>query len=148
MLCTLILVFDGTEGVRSSFSCAVLSDSFSAVPRALSPVFMFCASLPVLGCTEGVGSNFHILRSRTHFRRYRGCQIPFSCFSLPDSFLTVPRAPGPAFKFCPSGLIFDGIIGVGPLFRVLLFLTHFPAGPRASGSRFPVFRSRTHFQRY
>jgi hypothetical protein len=62
---------------RFPFSCFVLPDSFSAVPRASGPVFMFCAPKLVFGGTEGVGSRFHVLRARTHFRRYRGRRITF-----------------------------------------------------------------------
>jgi hypothetical protein len=76
-------------------------------------------------CTEGVGSLFHILHSRTHFRRYRGRQVPFSCFALPDSFSAVPRASGLIFLFCALGLVFDGAYGVGSRFHVLCFRTHF-----------------------
>jgi hypothetical protein len=113
------LVLGGTEGVRSSFhvlrslthfrrnrgrrvrfSCFAFPDTFSAVPRAPGSVFMFYARGLVLGCTEGVESRLHILRSRTRFRRYRGRRVPFSCFTFPDSFLTVPRAPVPVFMFC------------------------------------------------
>jgi hypothetical protein len=54
------------RGRRVSFSGFARSNSFSAVPRATRPVFMF--------------------RARTLFRRYRGRQVPFSCFALPDSF--------------------------------------------------------------
>jgi hypothetical protein len=106
-----ILIFDGTEGVESNFhvlharthfrrnrgsrvpfSCFALPDSFSAVPRASDPVFMSFAPGHVFGGLEGVGSLFHVLRSKTHFRRYRGCHVPISCFALPDSFSAVPIA--------------------------------------------------------
>jgi hypothetical protein len=89
---------------------------------------MFCAPGLVFGGTEGVGSRFHVLRARTHFRRYRGCRVPFSGFALPDSFSAVSRASGPVFIFCAPGLVFGGTEGVG--------------------SRFLVFRSRTHFRWY
>jgi hypothetical protein len=110
MFCAPGLFFDGIEGVgyifhvlharthflryrkrRFPFSCFALSDSFSTVPRASNPFFMYCAPKLVFGGTEGVGSRFHVLRSlfiftsivgvgsrfhvlrsRTHFRRYRG----------------------------------------------------------------------------
>jgi hypothetical protein len=65
------------------------------------------------------------LRSRTHFRRYRGLRVPFSCFARPDTFSTAPRASGPVFMFCASGLFFDGTKGVGTRFHVLRALTHF-----------------------
>jgi hypothetical protein len=56
---------------------------------------MFCTPGHIFGDTEGVGSRFHVLRSRTHFRRDRGRGVPFSCFVFPNSFSEVPRASGP-----------------------------------------------------
>jgi hypothetical protein len=89
MLCALGHVFGDTEGVGSRFhvlrsqtrfrrcrgrwvpfSCFARLDSFSAIPRVSVSVFMFCAFGLVFGGTEGVGSHFHVLRSRTHFRWY------------------------------------------------------------------------------
>jgi hypothetical protein len=110
------------------FSCFALSDSFSAVPRASGPVFMFCAPGHIFGGIEGVGSHFHVLCAQTSFRLYRARRVPFSCLALPDSFSVVPRALGPVFMFCASRLVFGGTEGVG--------------------SRFHVLRSRTHFRRY
>jgi hypothetical protein len=87
--------------------------------------------------TEGVGSRFYVLRSQTHFRRYRGRLVLFSCFAHPDSFWAVLRASGqifmftipdlfcavswaadPVCKFCASGLVFDYTEGVGSNFHV------------------------------
>jgi hypothetical protein len=106
------LIFGGTEGAisnfhilcfgthfwlylgcRVQFSCFVLHDSFSTVPRASGPDFMFCAPGYFFVGTEGAGSSFHVLLSRTclggtagagsslyvlrfrpRFRRYRGRQ--------------------------------------------------------------------------
>jgi hypothetical protein len=110
--------FGGVEGVESRFhvfrsrsrfplSCLAVPNSFSAVPRASGPVFMFCALELVFGGSEGVGSRFHVLRAQTRFWRYRGRQIPNSCFALPDSFSRVTRALDPIFMFCAPGLIFD-----------------------------------------
>jgi hypothetical protein len=62
--------FQRYKGRRVMFSCFVLRDSFSAVPSASGSVFMFCALGIVFGVTEGAGSRFHVLRSRTRFRRY------------------------------------------------------------------------------
>jgi hypothetical protein len=92
------LIFDGTKGVGSRFhvfryrtrfrryggrrvsiSCFVLPDSFSAVPTAPGPVFMFCAPKLIFDGTKGVGSGFHVLRlcdpfSRAPHRRWAmGC---------------------------------------------------------------------------
>jgi hypothetical protein len=114
MFCVPALVFDGTEGVGCrfhvlrartrfrqyrgrtvQFSCFARSDSFSAVPRASGIIFKFCNPGLVFGGTAGIGSRFHILRSRTGFRRYRGRRVPFSFFARPDSFSAVLRASGP-----------------------------------------------------
>jgi hypothetical protein len=81
-VCAFELIFDSTEGVeyrchvlrtrtsfclcrgrRDSFSCFTLSDSFSMEPRASGLIFMFCASGPIFGETEGVRSRLHILHS-------------------------------------------------------------------------------------
>jgi hypothetical protein len=88
MFCAPGLIFGGSEGVRSRFlflrtrthfqrygecrvpfSCFTPPDSFSAVQRASAPVFMFYAPGLDFGGIEGVVSHFHVLRSRTHFRR-------------------------------------------------------------------------------
>jgi hypothetical protein len=89
---------------------------------------MFYAPELVFGGTDGVGSLFHVLRSRTHFRWYRVRRVPFSCFVLSDSLSAVPMAYGPFFMFCAPELIFGGSEGVG--------------------SRFHVLRARTRFRRY
>jgi hypothetical protein len=86
---------------------------------------MFCAFGLVFGGTEGVRSRFHILRSRTHFRRYRGRRVPFSCFALSNSFSSVPRASGPVFIFCAPELVFSGTEGAETRFHVLRFQTRF-----------------------
>jgi hypothetical protein len=138
------LIFNRTESVGSHFSCFVLPDSFSAVPRASGPIFTICAPGLVSGCTEGVGSHFLVLLARTRFRRYegvlsrfhdfcsrtrfrrcRGRWVPFSCFSLQDSFSAVPRASCPVFMFCAHRLIFGGTEGVASRFNVLCFRTRF-----------------------
>jgi hypothetical protein len=92
------LIFDGTD--------------------ALSPVFLFCAPELIFGGTVGVGSFFNVLRSRTHFRRYRGRRVMFSCFALPDSYSAVPRALGPFFMFRAPKHIFGGTVGVRSFFLV------------------------------
>jgi hypothetical protein len=144
MFCAHGLVFSGTKGVgsriqvllartlfqryrvrRVPFSCFARPDSFLAVPRASSTVFMCCAPGLLLGGTEGVGSRFHVLRSRTSFRRNRGRRVLFSCFARMDSFSTVPRASGPVFMFCAPRLIFGDTEGVGPRFHVLRSQTRF-----------------------
>jgi hypothetical protein len=166
MFCAPGLVFSGTEvvwsrfhvlrartrfrrfrGRRVSFSCFELLDSFSAVPRVSRPVFMFCAPGFVLGGTEGVGSRFHVLRARTHYRRYRVRRVPFSCFALPDSFSAVPRASGTVFMFCAPELVFGGTEGVWSLFHVLRSRTRF-GRYRGRRSRFHVLRARTRFRQH
>jgi hypothetical protein len=141
-------LFRQYQGCLVSVSCFPFSDIFSAVPRAsgtafmfyapehvfsgmegvLGLIFMFCAPGLVFGGTEGVWSYFHVLRSRTYFRRYRVRRVPFSCFVPPNSFSAVPRATGPVSIFYASGLVFDGTEGVA--------------------SRFHVLRSRSRFWRY
>jgi hypothetical protein len=205
MFCAPGVIFGGTEGVESRFldlrsrthfrryrrrwvlfSCFALPDSVSAVPRASGSVFMFCAPGLIFGGTEGVESRFLVLRSPSHFFRYRRRRFPFSCFSLPDSVSAVPRASGSVFMFCAPGLIFGGTEGVESRFLVLRSRTHFLryrrrrfpfscfslqdpfwAVPMASGPvfmfcaprrifggtkgvgyRFPVLRSQTRFRRY
>jgi hypothetical protein len=135
--------FSALPRATVQFSCFALPDSFSAVPRssvpfsyfalpntfsavswASSPFFMFCIAELIFGGTEGVGSRFHVLLSRTHFRWYLGRRVPFSCFALPNSFSAVPCASRPIFMSCALG--------------------------RTEGleSRIHVFRSRTRFRRY
>jgi hypothetical protein len=138
------LIFGGTEGVRLcfhilhsetlfrrylgrrvSFSCFTRPYLFSTIPRASGPIFKFCAPRHIFGGVESVASCFHVLRSRTRFRRYRGRMLPFSCFALPDTFSAVRRASGPVFIFCAPGLVFGGSEGVGSRFHVLRARTRF-----------------------
>jgi hypothetical protein len=112
-------------GCRVPFSCFALTDSFLVVPSASSPVFIFCAPGLLFDGTEGVGSRFDVFTSRARFRRYKGRQDLFSYFSLPDSFLAVPRASAPIFMFCTAGHVFGGAEGVGSHFHVLHARTHF-----------------------
>jgi hypothetical protein len=153
MFCAPELVFGGTEGVGSRFHvlrsrsrfcryrgrrvpflCFALPESFSAVPSALGPVFMFCAPELNFGGTEGIWSCCHGLRFRTRFRRYRGRRVPFSCFARPNSFSTVPRASSPVFMYSAPGLVFGGTESVGSQFHVLRSQTHFR---RYRGRRVP-----------
>jgi hypothetical protein len=118
MFCALKLIFGGTEGVRSCFhvlrsrayfrryrgrqlpfSSFAFPNSFTVVSTTPGHVFMYCAPGLIFGGSEGVGSRFHFLRSRTRFRRHRGRQVPFSYFALLDSFSAVPRASAPIFMF-------------------------------------------------
>jgi hypothetical protein len=122
------------RGRRVPFSYFTLPGSFSAVPRASGPILMMCAPRLILGSTEGVGSRFHFLRSRTRFRRFQGHQIQFSCLVLPKSFSAVEGASGSVFMFCAPEHVFGGTEGVGSRFHVLHFRTHFR---RYRGRRVP-----------
>jgi hypothetical protein len=145
--------FQRYRGIQLPFSSFACPNSFSAVPTASGPVFMFCATEHVFGGAEGDGSRFHVLLPdsfsaasgvsgslfqvllyRTHFRRYRVRDIPFSCFELPDSFSAVPTASGPIFLFCTPGLVFGDTEGVGSGFHVLRLRSCFR---RYRGRRLP-----------
>jgi hypothetical protein len=134
-------------GRQTLFSCFALSDTFSAVPRASGPIFMFCApcsfsTIPrasgpvfifcapglIFGGIEGVSSRFHVLRSLARIQRYRGRRVSFSCFALPYSFSTVTRASALGIMFLAPGVVSRDTEGVV--------------------TRFHVFRSRTRFRRY
>jgi hypothetical protein len=147
IFCAPCFLFGGTEGVSSrfhflrsltcfrryrgrrvQFSCFARPNSFSAVSRASVPLFMFCAPGLIYGGVECVEARFHVLRSHTYIRRYRGRPIPFLCFTCPDLISTIPRASGPVFLFCAPRLVFGGTEG--------------------DVSRFHVFCSRTLFRRY
>jgi hypothetical protein len=132
---------------RVEFLCFALPASFGAVLRASGPIFMFCARGLIWGGTYDVRFRFHILRSRTHFRRYRWHRVPFACFPFPDSFGALPRAPSPIFMFCTPILIFGGNEGARSRFHILRSRIRFPS---YQGRRVPfhVLRSRTRFERY
>jgi hypothetical protein len=114
MFCAPGIIFGGTEGVGF--------------------LFVFCALGLVFSVTEGVLSRFHVLRVRTHFRRYRGRRVPFSCFARPCWFSAVPRASGPIFMYCAPVVIFGGTEGVGSRYHVLRARTRFR---RCRGRRDP-----------
>jgi hypothetical protein len=128
------------RGRRGSFSCFALPDSFVTVPMSLGLIFMFCAPGLISGGTAGVGYRFQVLRTRAHFRRYRGCRGSFSCFEVPNSFWAVPKPSGLVFKFCAPGHVFGGTEGVGSLFHVLCSWTLFVRyrGRRVSFSSFAL----------
>jgi hypothetical protein len=122
MFCAPKLIFISTEGSGFSFLSFMLRDSVWAILRAPSLVFMFSALGLVFGGTKGVGSSFQVLRYRTHFRRYRGHRVQFSCFMHPNSFWEVPRAPGPVLS---SLTRFQRYRGHPVQFYVLGFHTRF-----------------------
>jgi hypothetical protein len=130
---------------RVQFSYFALPNLFSAVPSAPGPVFMFYAPRPVFGGTTGGGSNFLVLPSWTHFRRYRARRDQFSCFALPNTFLAIPRAPGPVFMFCAPGLVSGFTKCVESSFHVLRSQTRFRLYLRSS---FHVFHVSTLFPHY
>jgi hypothetical protein len=115
------------RGRRLPFSCFALPDSFSALPRASAPVFMFCAPGLAFGGTEGVGS------------------CTFS--AVLNSFSAVPTASGLVFMFCVLRHVFVGVEGVGSRFLVLCPGLVF-GGSEGVESRFYIFGARTHFRQY
>jgi hypothetical protein len=149
-------IFDGTKDVVSTFHVLrswtrsqryigwlihflwfLLPYSFSAVSRVSSPILIFCTPRLILCDTKGIRSTFHVLCSQTHFRRYWGWDVQFSCFAryrgLPNSFWAVPTTPVLIFIFCTPGLVFNDIEGVKSNFYVLRSLTCFSAIPRLLG---------------
>jgi hypothetical protein len=143
MFCAPGRVFGGTEGVESHFHVLHARTSFQRyggcrVPFSClrawsrfrryrghgSHVFMFCDPGLIFDGTEDVLSRFHVLRSRTCFRRCRVRWVPFSWFVHPDSFSAVSRATGLVFMFYASGLVFCGTEGVRFCFHILHARTH------------------------
>jgi hypothetical protein len=110
---------------RISFSWFSLSTSFSTVRRASGSVFMFCALRLIFDGTDDVMSRFHVLCSWTRLGLYRGRQVSFSLFALPESFYMLTRASAPVFIFCALGLVFDRIEGVGSCLHLLRSRTRF-----------------------
>jgi hypothetical protein len=86
------------------------------VPRASGPVFMFCASGPMIDRTEGVGSCFHVSRSRTRFRWYRGCRASFHVLRSLLIFGGTKGTIVSCFYILHYILVLDGIEGVGYCF--------------------------------
>jgi hypothetical protein len=138
--------FRRSRGRRVSFSCFAFLDTFSAILRALGPVLMFCAPGLIFGETEGVGSHFHVVRSRTHFRRCGGRLVPFSCFVLPYSFSAVPRKSGNVFKFARLDSS-STVPRVSNLAFMFCSPGHVFGGAELVVSRFHVLCARTHFHR-
>jgi hypothetical protein len=154
MFCALRIVFGRIEYVGSRFnvlcsrtsflryrrrllpfSCFASPDTFSTVLRASGNVFLFCTPGLIFGDTGGVGSRFHILPARTHFRLYRGRRVPFSCFARPKSFFAVTTASFLVFMFCAPRHVFGGAEDVGSPFHVLRARTRFR---RNRGRRVPI----------
>jgi hypothetical protein len=108
---------------------------------------MFSAHGLIFGGTEGARSSFHVLRYQTHFRRYRGHRVQFSCFVLLSPFSMVPWASDLFFMFCASGLIFGDTEGAESNLHVLRSLTCFRR-TRDTWSSFQVLRNQSRFRRY
>jgi hypothetical protein len=70
-------------------------------------------------------SIFHVLRSQTHFRRYRARRVQFSYFALPDPFSVVLREPDLVIMFCAPGPDLGGIDVAKSSFQVLCSRTRF-----------------------
>jgi hypothetical protein len=95
---------------------------------------MFCAPRLIFGGTEGVVFRFHVSRARTHFRRYKGHRVLFSCFARPNSFSVVLRAS--AFNVFRAQTHFRRYQGRRVPFSSFAQPDSFSAIPRASA---PVF---------
>jgi hypothetical protein len=113
---------------RVPLSSFPLPDSFSSVSRATGPVFMFYTLGQIFGGIEGVGSCFHVLRSRIYFRQYGGRQVPFSCLAT--------EAVGSRFHVLRSRTYFRRYRGRSIPFSCFALPDMFSAVLRASG---PVF---------
>jgi hypothetical protein len=140
------------------FSCYAPPDPIWAEPRASSPVFMFRTPELLFDFTDGFECRFHVLCSRSCFRRYRGRRVPFSCFAIPDSFPAVPRTSGPICMFGAPGHVFRGTKALLDSFSTVkrvsdpVLMLCAPRlvfnGTENDGSRLHVLRSRTRFGRY
>jgi hypothetical protein len=144
-----------------------LLDSFLEVPRAPGSVFMFCSFGLGFDGTEGVGSRFHFLCSRTSFWRYQVCRGLFFIFCAPELIFSDTEGVGSCFHVLRSSTRFGRYHGRRLLFSFIalpdLFFSDtkgvrsvfmfcdpglFFGGTDNVGSRFYVLRSRNHFRRY
>jgi hypothetical protein len=82
---------------------------------------------------RGCRSRFNFLRCRTHFRRYRGRQVPYSCFALLDPFSAVPTTSGPVVFSLRSRTHFRWYRGPRVLFPCFELPDSFSTEPWASG---------------
>jgi hypothetical protein len=134
---------------------------FSAVPRSSGPVFKLCAPGLIFGGTEGVGSPFHVMRSQTHFRRYRfhifRSRTRFRRYRGSRVFFHVLRSrthlrryrgrrvPFSCFALPDSFSAVSRTLGPIFLFCALELLV---GGTDGVGFPFHVLRSRNRFRRY
>jgi hypothetical protein len=145
MFCAPRLVFDGTEGDRFRFA---RPDSFSAVSRESGPVFVFCAPGHFFGGAECAESHFHVLRTQTHFQRFRRRPIPFSCFSDPGHVFGSAEVVGSCFLVLRSQTLFRRNRVRWVLFSCFARRNSFSPESRASTPIFMFLRSWTHFRLY
>jgi hypothetical protein len=83
---------------------------------------MFYAIGIIFGCTEGIRSHFHVLRTRTHFRLYRGRQGPYFMLSAPGLVLgDIECVPSPVFMLRAPRLVLGITEGVRSNFHVLRY---------------------------
>jgi hypothetical protein len=146
------LIFDGTEGVgarfhvlrsqtlfgryrgrRGSFSSFALPNTFLTAPRASRLVFIFCAPGLFLGGTEAVRARFHVLRSRTRFRRYGGRRGLVLMFFAPGYCLGITEAVRARFQVLRSRTRFLRYRGRRVPFSYFALPDSFWAVPRVSG---------------
>jgi hypothetical protein len=69
------------RGRRLPFSFFAFQDLFSAVPRASTPVFLFCAPDSFSAVRRASDLVFMFCSPGLVFPRFRGRQVPFSCFA-------------------------------------------------------------------
>jgi hypothetical protein len=108
---------------------------------------MFCAPGLIFDGTEDVGSRFHVLRSLTNFRRFRGHRVPFSCFARPDSFSVVPRRLVPFSCFTLPDMFSAVPSASSPVFMFCVRRL-ISGGPEGDRSSFHVLRAQIRFRRY
>jgi hypothetical protein len=138
--------FQPCLGRRVPFSCSALPDSISALPRVLGPIFLFCAPGIIFGVTEDVGSRFHVVRARTHFRWCRGHRGLIFMFCAPRLIFGDTEGVDPIFMFRAPGPEFGVTEGVRSPFSCFARPDYFSAVARASVP-FSNLRCRTRFRR-
>jgi hypothetical protein len=103
---------------------------------------MLCAIRLIFGGTEGVGSRFHVLSARTHFRPYLGRPVLISCFALSDMFSAVPSASCRVFLFCAPRMVSAVPKATGPVFNFCAPRV-FSRGTESVGTHFHVLRAHS-----
>jgi hypothetical protein len=131
--------FQQYRGRRVPFLCFARPNSFSVIPRALGPIFIFSAPGLVFDGIKGVGSRFHVLSARTHFRWYRGCRVPFFIFCAPELIFGCTYDISSSFLVLRSRTHFRWCRGRRVPFSSFALPNSFSAVPRASGPVFMIF---------